>query len=144
MQVVISSSGRPQVLTQWIRNGRKLENEPYIVNLEEYADEWWTWWTNLQPPSREKDAKAQLCQQVGADETWDELRKGSVNGFYGIVCTLAWWMKSLKTDEDKESFSGALDDVMWVLTEMLKVSETSQKRARDGDAKTGAKRQRVS
>jgi hypothetical protein len=72
-----------------------------------------SWWTELQPRSR-KDLK----QTIEANDNWDELQKGTANGFFIVVLALSWWVKA-EDREDRKMLDSALDDVIWVLDAMI-------------------------
>jgi hypothetical protein len=55
------------------------------------------------------------------------MRKGSQNGFFMVILTLAWWRKSAVKTGDLADFTTAVNDVSWVVDHMLRPG----KRARD-------------
>jgi hypothetical protein len=73
---------------------------------------------------------------------------GGANGFFIVMLTLAWW---LDTGDKAEDFSKALEDVTWVLTQMIATLQT-RKRVHDLEDNNGdensaqghAKRRQVS
>lgn len=109
----IASKSRPDVVSRWIKCGRKYDVQPKIENVPLYAAAWMSWWTELQPRSR-KDLK----RSVAASENWDALQKGTVNGFFVVLLALSWWVKA-ENREDKKMLEFAMKDVFWVLETMI-------------------------
>jgi hypothetical protein len=84
---------------------------PNIEDVKGWAKSWTSWWISLQPSCREGK---KLIQVVEPGETWPELKKGGINGFYTIVISLGWWYKALKGNTGKAEFKKILKDVLWV------------------------------
>lgn len=56
---------------------------------------------------------------VSTGEQWEELRKGSINGFYNIVVSLGWWIEAATTDPERAGVYHMVSDAMWVVDQML-------------------------
>jgi hypothetical protein len=69
---------------------------------------------------------------VESAETWSEIRKGGINGFYNVVASLGWWLQATKTDQEVAEFNAMLKDVLWVSEQMIQYSP-SMKRPFDND-----------
>jgi hypothetical protein len=109
---------------KWINFSRKFDSPPDIQNdLPAYVKAWHAWWRELQPKSHLTQQGTELLQQVGAGETWVELRKGSQNGFYMVVLTLSWWKKAAITSPQQKAFSAALEDALWAVDQMLRIGK---------------------
>ncbi|EDR13520.1 uncharacterized protein LACBIDRAFT_322508 [Laccaria bicolor S238N-H82] len=84
---------RPDEVSWWIGHGR--ECEPTIKNVDVFDKCWWSWWKNLQPPSRKVAAIEGLLGGehclVEVQDDWDVLRKHGQNRFLTVLSTLAWW-----------------------------------------------------
>lgn len=96
-----------------------------------FADEVYLWWISLQPPSRRKnqdtpssEARSLRClaSEVPSDEIWEDLRKGTINGMFGMMCCLAWWLQ-LDSGLDDDDLMNIMQDVTWVLDVMAGVPE---------------------
>ena len=74
-----------------------------------------------------------LSLDVPAAETWSEVKKGSQNGFFGIVLGLSFWFRAAKTHQEHEDFTAALDDVLWVARRMIEGFH-GVKRSREEDS----------
>ena len=84
----MSKTDRPEEIGRWINGRRKAA--PIIKDLNRYVAAWKKWWASLQPDCR-RLAGHKLRQVVETGERWEELRKGSINGFFNIVISLLWW-----------------------------------------------------
>jgi hypothetical protein len=95
---------------------------------------WWKWWEGLQPPTCLKGGELirELACELESD-SWEETRKGSQNGFFTVLLTLAWWRKAAAAASDVVHFKAAFDNVSWVADCMLRAG----KRARDDDSAPG-------
>ena len=116
----------PDVLTHWINGERK--SWPVIKGLPGFVLCWKKWWGSLQPATRLQPGKSTLTRTVNADEGWDELKKGSINGIFNIVISLAWWHQALKTPAQHKAFLEMVDDVSWVLDQMILLIGKGKKR----------------
>ena len=56
---------------------------------------------------------------MNIDKGWGELMKGSINGFFTIVVSLAWWALAVNTAAQHKVLLDMLDDVTWVLDQMV-------------------------
>jgi hypothetical protein len=136
-QNILACKNRPQILSHWIQCGRKYESQPVIKDLTSFISAWRLWWYSLQPEARkdglDEDATWPLHRVAKDGEMWAEVRKGSKNGFFGIVLTLSWWYRAVTTDFERELFDRALADVKWVASQMVEGCPGSKKRVRNTD-----------
>jgi hypothetical protein len=100
--MVLSKAGRPDILGQWINGGRK--SSPVIGDLNAFVASWKKWWGALQPQSCKQSGNGKLSRVVSGDEEWEELKKGSVNGFSNVVVSLSWWYSAIKTTAQRKTF----------------------------------------
>jgi hypothetical protein len=108
------------------------------VDFARYVAAWKTWWISLQPDSRQK---RKLLRVVDAGEKWEELRKGSINGFFSVIISLVWWYAAIKNPAQSKVHREAVEDVSWVLDWMLDDGKDGKKRAGgSSDGATKAKR----
>jgi hypothetical protein len=124
----IKTTYRPKQVARWINYGRKYDAQPDLTKeLPAFSTSWWTWWKALQPDSCIGDGGKLTREAQG--ELWEEMRKGSQNGFFMVILTLAWWREAAVKANDTTGFTTALNDVSWVVDHMLRPG----KRTRDDD-----------
>ncbi|KAF9488370.1 hypothetical protein BDN71DRAFT_1513101 [Pleurotus eryngii] len=132
----LSSLCHPSALSQFINSHRN--KEPTINNGEVFADELYVWWISLQPPSRRDDrdtsvsdsrSLVSLASEVATTETWEDLRKGSINSVFGVLCCLGWWLR-MDGPLASDNLLDLIQDVSWVLQVMSDVSEEALVAAR--------------
>lgn len=73
----------------------------------------------MQPVWRIKDGEGELQRHDVPDESWPEIMKGGGNGFFLVLISLSWWMEAAKEKTDKDDCLSVVDDVMWVLEQMV-------------------------
>jgi hypothetical protein len=91
------------------------------------------WWVELQPASRERE---KLLRVVEDGEQWEELQKGSINGFYNVVVSLGWWVQAATTESEHIEVGRMISDAVWVVVQMLGTTHPA-KRGPDTDPLTG-------
>jgi hypothetical protein len=126
--VVLSKIGRPGVIGLWISGGRKLP--PSIKDLPAYITSWKSWWCSLQPSSRVQSGSTILRKEVEIGEVWEELQKGSINGFFNVVVSLSWWFTAITEPAQHHNFLDMASDVLWVMKQMISGLQLSGKRVR--------------
>ncbi|KAF9488138.1 hypothetical protein BDN71DRAFT_1513352, partial [Pleurotus eryngii] len=109
----LSSLCRPSALSQFINSHRN--KEPMINNVEVFADEF--------------RSLVSLASEVATTETWEDLRKGSINGVFGVLCCLGWWLR-MDGPLASDDLLDLIQDVSWVLQVMSNVSEEALVAAR--------------
>ncbi|KAF7965908.1 hypothetical protein HWV62_40972 [Athelia sp. TMB] len=116
---MLSITNRPAQIGVWINSNRPWNDIPHIGPgvSEDYSTSWWLWWKLLQPEWRSLDFSRDL--RGHGDYNWDETRKGSQNGFGIVLLSLGWWFSGLKTSKGKWGCARAMEDVIWVLDQML-------------------------
>jgi hypothetical protein len=128
----ISRKHRPDQIDTWIQSGREVV--PVIKDLAGYSWSWKQWWATLQPPQRRNENSSKLRRLALGIDSWADLRKGGVNGFYSIISGLSWWLQAIdSSDADQlKDFSETLDDVSWALEQMVSSvgGQGSRKRSR--------------
>ncbi|KAJ6450540.1 hypothetical protein C8R47DRAFT_1230230 [Mycena vitilis] len=118
-------------IDSWISLGRKSWPPTITATPEQYGKWFWNWWRGMQP-------KARLIEDGvmsrASDIVWDGIRDLSgKNGLLQVVMVLMWW--GIKAHSDVASAADAMDwqlameDVRWVLDEMVKEGKLSKKRA---------------
>ncbi len=118
----LAPKGRPQLLSKWVAQGRMQGPMPVLAidNIDDYENEWWTWWTSLQPSWRERDTARKFEQGMYRSD-WAELNFGGMNGWLGVVATLFWWGMVVKQSscEHQVRWQEALKDSRWMLQGLI-------------------------
>jgi hypothetical protein len=120
----LSSDKRPTEVEWWIGRARKLQ--PAIKNIPKFETSFWAWWKALQPRWREvRDVPGVLTHaHRQGDGDWSELDKPGQNGFLTVISLLSWWGQALRGGSlGMVEWQAAADDVNWVLTQMLNVTD---------------------
>ncbi|KAJ8489449.1 hypothetical protein ONZ45_g13581 [Pleurotus djamor] len=130
---VLPAVQRPEELSQWIRAGRKQEYEPVIPadGVPSFARRVYRWWMSLQPADRftipfAEDGSNLTCDILKTSDMGEnkfkDVGKPSINGIYGVLCCLRWWM--LATDDYTEyGLTSLLNDVLWVLRHLVDIRD---------------------
>jgi hypothetical protein len=100
--------------------------------INQYSNDWWLWWTGLQPSCRGTEVGALSRALPAGDIDWSPTWKGGSNGFFIIIIALCWWFLGVKHNNGcADGCKMALQDVVWVLQQMLKTQVESVKRGHD-------------
>ncbi|KAK0449342.1 hypothetical protein EV421DRAFT_1705125 [Armillaria borealis] len=118
----LAPKGRPQLLSKWVSQGHMRGPMPVLTidGIDDYENEWWTWWVSLQPSWRDRDTAGKLVQGMyGSD--WAELDFGGTNRWLGVVATLFWWGMAVKQSsrEHQMHWQEALRDSQWMLEGLM-------------------------
>jgi hypothetical protein len=115
----ISRKHRPDHINTWIQSGREVV--PPIKDVATFSWSWKQWWATLQPPQRRDDNTSKLKRLALGIDSWADLRKGGVNGFYSIISGLSWWLQAIDDSDANQlqDFTETLDDVSWALEQMV-------------------------
>jgi hypothetical protein len=132
----LSKTERPEAIGRWINSGRR--SWPKVDDVPAFTKSWGKWWGTLQPKSRVQKGKP-LQRSVDADEGWGELMKGSINGFFTVVVSLAWWWEGVKSAAQRKAWMEMVDDVLWVQDQMIMKLRGVRKRGRDEKTTDGDK-----
>lgn len=118
---MLSATNRPAPIGIWIHNGRHWADLPIIGPgiIEDYSTSWWLWWKSLQPTWRAETLSRDF-RGVG-DYDWDELRKGTQNGYFVLILSLGLWLRGLQNKGEKGRWpcGDAMREVEWVLDQMI-------------------------
>ncbi|KAF8229716.1 hypothetical protein L208DRAFT_1211437, partial [Tricholoma matsutake] len=108
---------RPKEVQWWIKCKKLIGVLPHIEKLSEFGAVWMQWWANMQLSWREGDSLAKILPM---DVDWDPIHRGGSNGLSLIVMALLWWIKLTNTGNGPNKvLSGAISDLMWVLSELV-------------------------
>jgi hypothetical protein len=108
---------RPPEIAAWMKKGRRWKDME-IDDIETFSQQWWEWWSSLQPEQRIRNGQDSLTA-ARRDMDWSDLHKPGKNGFLLIMVSLVWWGNTSNMDE---SWLKAVLDVTSVLCCMGTVS----------------------
>ncbi|KAJ7251185.1 hypothetical protein B0H12DRAFT_993368, partial [Mycena haematopus] len=111
----LTTTGRPQQLTEWVRDGRGRTKEMMeIADLAGYENGWWKWWKEMQPRWRVGEGESLLTPAEYGDG-WGGLTHGQ-NGVLSVVATLYWWGHAENTRGiyPTSGWRAAVADTLWV------------------------------
>ncbi|KAF7797639.1 hypothetical protein EIP86_008839 [Pleurotus ostreatoroseus] len=120
-RIGFSAKGRPDEVHQWIKTARA--NRVIHKGRAKYADDWQTWWNNINPEWRERRA-GRLVR--GGTGDWSSMWVPGKNGFLNILGALSALYELAPNDDWIE----AVADVKWVIREARK--QKGQRRVKRG------------
>ncbi|KAI0693056.1 hypothetical protein C8T65DRAFT_539654, partial [Cerioporus squamosus] len=84
---------RPEEVKYWIGRGRKYDKPPKIKSLPAFVQQFYKWWTRLQPSERlDPEEPWPLLKIAPADEgSWSNVRCGGCNSLFMAIMCLSWW-----------------------------------------------------
>ncbi|KDQ34006.1 hypothetical protein PLEOSDRAFT_1081005 [Pleurotus ostreatus PC15] len=125
----LQADGRPAVLDNWIHNGRRPKAHRKLTKeqLKTMCDELFKWWFSIQPPERippdfnmsSRDCASLIIIDTNTHEDWPKLYRGGVNGIYGVLVCLGWWLEA--AGPSSAEFTMLVEDVSWVLSNLVAV-----------------------
>jgi len=101
-------------------------------NISEYQPAWHAWWFAMQPDWRQKASKTSwpLSRALSPDDRhdWNHLFRAGPNGLFLLMMSLAWWAESIAKSAVPQyhEFGIAVDDVLWVLSDIMLQLPTAQ------------------
>ena len=98
---------------------------PVVKDVGPYSSMWKTWWSNLQQSRRQHIGVSWPLERSSDKCDWTVLMRGGCNGFFLVVMSLSWWVAAVKSKEEKAELDDVLDDVSWVLANMISSSSGS-------------------
>jgi hypothetical protein len=108
---------RPEEVKWWIKRKKAPDLYPDIERPSEFGAVWKQWWVKMQPPWRECES---LIRILPADPDWDPIFRGGSNGLSLVLMSLSWWIHLTKDDKEYNAeLCGAIDDVTWVISELV-------------------------
>ncbi|KAJ7695516.1 hypothetical protein B0H16DRAFT_1351008 [Mycena metata] len=131
----LSTDHRPDQVQQWIKRGRAPKAQSFdklkIKNVGKFAKEWGAWWDLLQPAWRRRDSLVAGGDAVyGADDEWDRLDTPGPNGCLSVVAGLFLWGLSDNSEELRNMWRTAVQDVAWMLEGLAQSMTAQSQRAR--------------
>lgn len=91
-----------------------------LEGVDEFAEQWWTWWSALNPEWRERDVYTGRIIARGDDGDWDDFHRPGQCGMLTVLYCLFWWSGKILSEGQQALWTTALEDVSWVLTQLLK------------------------
>jgi len=91
---------------------------PYVHNTSVYGRAWIAWWTACQPRWRQGKGWP-LPKEQGTETNWGKLAARGQNGIFIVVMSTTWWAASLKPTDHRGTFDEAVDDIRWVIDQIL-------------------------
>jgi hypothetical protein len=129
--------GRPRQVAGWLSRGRKWWMPPTLGEVlgtrqgtgeeELWVGLWWRWWRKLQPEERIILESGLLSRPETVDWSGMAQMHGN-NGFLQVMAGLTWWGEVVQkhSEEEKEEWGAAVDDVTWVLEQLLESGDISK------------------
>ncbi|KAF6755228.1 hypothetical protein DFP72DRAFT_847790 [Ephemerocybe angulata] len=81
---------RPEQLTTWMVS-RKYHQIPEIDDMTAFADQWCTWWKEMQPTVRKHFFKDDLPAPMEAKFDMSAVKVGGLSGLLSVLTGLKWW-----------------------------------------------------
>ncbi|KAF9470354.1 hypothetical protein BDN70DRAFT_821488, partial [Pholiota conissans] len=119
----LGNQGRPAFIAEWIRYARAATYRPKNLKLEATEKTFWIWWRGLQPDWRADDGNGRLLRREG---DLNPLRLPGKNGLLSVLAALFFWGLAARKQRGaggEQSWSTAVDDVLWIVTGLLSASE---------------------
>ena len=91
---------------------------PSVSDVTAYSENWISWWTACQPSWRQGKGWP-LPREHDGRTSWGKLTTRGQNGMFILVVSTTWWATSLKSAGDRGAFDEAVDDIRWVLEQLL-------------------------
>lgn len=123
--VRIPINSRPGEVGMWIKaRSYDARHIPHVPDANMYHTCWLQWWTVCQPAWRKANGWPFL-KEGDTGVGWGKLASRGQNGMFVVIMSTTWWAFSIKSPEERHAFEEAVDDVRWVLEELLKLHSTS-------------------
>lgn len=108
-----------------MKNNKTVTRKPpdeILGEADDFAEQWWTWWSALNPEWRERDTYTGRIIVGGngdGDESWGDFHRPGQCGMLTILSCLLWWSGKILSEEQRKPWTAALEDVNWVLKQLL-------------------------
>lgn len=139
-KVRLTTRGRPQQIPDWMQRHRLYDKTPLIPNPSAFGFVWRAWWKTMQPGWRVEGGEWPLSRQTAVNEAWTEIMKGGQNGFVLVLLSLSWWLAATESEKDRQDCLSALEDVDWVLQQLVDVLLERQEVSEDEGDRRARKR----
>ncbi|KAF9489146.1 hypothetical protein BDN71DRAFT_1512398 [Pleurotus eryngii] len=132
-QILTIGKCRLNEMSVWVKSVRVID--PVIKNTLNFCQQWSYWYYKLQLAARKNGPNGLLQRVLPDNNDWTELCKGTINGVYGLMASLGWWLEAAKVDGGcKDTLTKALEDFEWALENMVQVNGHKRKSAKSDDA----------
>jgi hypothetical protein len=94
---------------------------------ELWVGAWWKWWHSLQPEERALQDNNELSRL--GEMNWSEMAElHGDNGLLQVMATLVWWgeVAQKRGKAEIDEWRAAVDDVTWVLDQLLECEEVGR------------------
>ena len=91
---------------------------PHFSDIPSYRDKWVAWWTSLQPPWRQGRGWP-LPRDHPEEAHWLNLGVHGRSGLFLVIISTAFWATSIQSVDDWVEFDRAVDDIAWVINQIL-------------------------
>lgn len=92
---------------------------PHVSDVDVYYKQWIAWWTACQPSWQQNHGWPLPRDQCNGIK-WGKLAARGQNGLFVVIMSTTWWAASLKSADDRRLFDEAVDDIRWVIEQILK------------------------
>ena len=92
-----------------------------VNDIDRYRVEWIGWWTACQPKWRSTQSWP-FPKGGGGDGSWEEFPARGKDGIFLAIMATCWWAQAVASAEDFLLFEEAIDDVHWVVQELIRIS----------------------
>ena len=100
-----------------------VDHIPFIANVSSYRSNWIKWWTSCQPAWRQDSGWPLPRDSVGTTN-WAKACAQGQNGLFLIIMLTTWWVASITSEQDWAEFNEAVDDIHWVIDQILDSLQT--------------------
>ncbi|KAK7022849.1 SERTA domain-containing protein 3 [Paramarasmius palmivorus] len=90
----LTTKDRPPAVGRWISVARPATFKAKIVDLDQYATKFISWFSECSPEWRQREAGTFMMSRDGGSD-WSAIAVTGVNGIVSIVAALAWWKEAL-------------------------------------------------
>ena len=91
---------------------------PFVSDVPSYREGWTQWWTSCQPPWRR--GKGWPLPRVNEGTTnWAKMGTRGQSGLFLVVFSTVLWVYSIQSEEEWVEFDKAVDDVEWVINQVM-------------------------
>ena len=120
----LPTDSRPDEIGTWLATrSYNAEHIPHVPDVDTYHKRWLAWWKVCQPAWRKTNGWPFSKEET--DVGWGKLKARGQNGIFIVVMSTTWWASSIESPEDRRAFEEAVDDLRWVLEQLLRLHSTS-------------------
>lgn len=113
---------RPQEVVHW---GHQHNSVPSIADIGQFHQNWIVWWGSCQLKWRSV-ATWPYSRENAEGMDWSRLNVTGPHGLFAIIMSASWWASSIDSDPCHAAFSIAVDDLHWVMENLIHLNSRSQ------------------